>query len=268
MQPEQPNPAAADAVESEVRSDEASEQPTSSGWHNLFGLLPGKKPTTDQVAEGTSTDEQTGTQAPSTKTLTLSQEDLERRVQAETDRREAKRQKDAVARQEQERLAAIDRKLDPTSPDFDPYAGAEERAAVQAAEKTNEQFVGLLQSVSQQHDSATLDVVMGALPKTEQDRILKLEGAGVGLEGRKLIVSEGLKALEKRWRAEGQRAAEAHLREDGIFRKQVFAEHRDEVEEPELLPANGASNRSGDPFINMILDDYDGMKGRRGSKRR
>src|SRR5437868_2140748 len=118
MQPTESQPAAADTAETEVRSDDASEARESSGWHNLFGFLPGKKPTIDKPADGASTDEQSGTPAPSPKTLTLNEEELDRRIQAETDRREAKRKKDETARQEQERRQAIERKLDPASPDF------------------------------------------------------------------------------------------------------------------------------------------------------
>lgn len=264
MQPQQPTtpePAAVDAAPIEEAPEEASSSSKSSTWHNLFGLLPGKKPSADATTEGTADETPGGGQAPSPKTLTLTEEELSRRIQAETDRREAKRQRDTSAQAEQNRRAAIERKLDPNSPDYDPYAGSEERAVLQAAERSNEQFVGFIHNVQQQHDAATLDVVMGALPKPEQDRILKIEGAGVGIEGRKLIISEALRALEKRWRAEGRQAAESGLREDPIFRKRVFTEHRGDADEPELLPANGGVNHSGD-FMTMLQSDYRKLKGR------
>ena len=66
-----------------------------------------------------------------------------------------------------------------------------------------------LGNVGATHDRFTVDPVMLSLPEAEQKRIMALEGAGIGLEGRKLIVQESLKALEKHWKSEGAKDAEA-----------------------------------------------------------
>jgi hypothetical protein len=251
--------AAVDAVAAEPVSTEASITPQPNFWRRLFGKHPGQPAESKADADGAS-EEPATPQEPST--FTLTREELDRRIQAETDRREAKRQREDAERAERERREAIQRKLTPGSPEYDPYAGAEEQDRLRQEEQTAEQFTSFLGDIGKQHDAVTLDVITAAVPKPELERIMKLEGAGQGLDGRKLIASESLKALEKHWKAEGQRAAEQRLREDPIFRKRVFAEHRDQVDEPELLPANGAP-RSGDAFMDQVFSDYRAAKGRR-----
>jgi hypothetical protein len=270
QEPANPTPAAVtDAVEAEPRSTEAQEsQPQPSLWNRLFGgskkeAKAGDAPANEDAAEAT--DESS--------TLTLSKTELDRRVQAETDRREAKRQREeadrkarelreSAEREARERQELIERKLTPGADEYDPYEGAEERARLKAENDAAEKFTGLFQTVSQQHDANTLDVLVAALPENERERIFKIDGAGVGLEGRRLIVDEGLKALQRHWKAEGQREAEQKLREDPIFRKRVFTEHRDQVDEPELVVGTGGSTR-GDPFMDQIFSDYRAAKGRR-----
>jgi hypothetical protein len=89
-----------------------------------------------------------------------------------------------------------------------------------------------------------------------------MEGAGVVLDGRKLIMAESLKALEKHWRSEGAKDAEAKLRDNSIFRKQVFAEHRGSVEEPELLPSGATANGTSSEvwFQDHVIGDYKRLK--------
>lgn len=266
MQPLEPQAtaaASADAVQAEPRSTEAVESPQTdkpSFWNRLFGGSKTESKASDSEAEG---DAGSAADASSSdqQTLTLTQAELDRRVQAETDRRAAKAQREASEKAERDRREAIERKLDPASPEYDPYAGTEEQAQIKAAESTAQQFTGLLHDVGKQHDSATLDVLVGALPESERERIFKLEGAGVGLDGRKLIVSEGLKALEKHWKAQGAKEAEAKLKGDPIFRKRVFTEHRGDVEEPELVV--GTPTRNGGDFMDNIFRDYRAAKGRR-----
>jgi hypothetical protein len=242
--PPSPQAASSDAAPVEVRSPETQDSKGPDIWERIFGKRPPKvAPPTD---------------APQP----LTEQELDRRVQAETDRREAKRKRDQAEQERKDREAQIERKLDPRSPDFDPYGGAEDRDKLKQQEQADQSFSGFLQSVSKEHDSATLDPVMAALPETERQRILWLEGAGVGLEGRKLIMAEGLKALEKHWKAQGRREAEESLDQNPSLRKRLFHEFRGEVEEPELVPGNGAA--TGDKFMDMLQADYRHLKrGRR-----
>lgn len=246
-----------DGDSGESRSTEVEESKAPTIFERFFKRGPQQKPegaTPEPPADAAST--------AATSTVTLTKEELDRRVQAETDRREAKRQRDNVDRAERERREAIERKLDPNAPEYDPYSGTEERDRLKSEEQAGQQFTTFLGDIGKQHDSATLDVLTAALPAPELDRIMKIEGVGVGLDGRRLLVTEGLKALEKHWRSQGAKDAEDRLRGNPIFRKQVFAEARDQVQEPELLPANGSAP-NGDPFMNQVFSDYRAAKGRR-----
>ena len=135
--------------------------------------------------------------------------------------------------------------------DEDPWAFAEEeRKAEQAAQidAQNNQWFG---NVGATHDRFTVDPVVMALPENERARILALEGAGVGLDGRKLIIEQGLKALEKHWKAEGQKDAEDKLRRNPAFRKQVLNEFRRGMSEPEFVGSGAPS--AGDRNVSDIL---------------
>lgn len=247
-----------DAVAEPRSTEVADEQPKTSLWNRIFGGSR-KESQADVTTEDT---DAAGAAAGSSKTIMLTAEELERRVQSETDRREAKRTRESVEQKRRDLETSIEKRLDPTSAEYDPYAAAEERARLKAEDDSAQQLSSLLGDIGKQHDAVTLDVIVAALPEPERDRIFKIEGAGVGLDGRKLIVNEGLKALEKHWKTQGARDAERKLREDPVFRKRVFSEHRGDVDEPELVEANG-STRTGDPFMNRVFEDYHALKGHR-----
>lgn len=246
MQPEQPNTplegaSAPDGAASESASDESRKGSSPGWWSRLFNRPPAQEATSED-------EEQSSTGGPSAPPK-LTQEELDRRVQAETDRREAQR----IAREKAEARKRLR--------DEDPWAYAQqEREAEQAQQQTagvSEFFAG----VGAQHDRASIDPVMEALPLAERERIMKINGAGVGLEGRKLVVSEALKSLEKHWKEQGEREAESRLRRNNAFRKQLLAEARGQAVEPELLPASGPS--AADRKVATILRDFYGVGGAR-----
>lgn len=256
--PAQTEPVATDVATAETSSaDVAESTPESSPWNRLFGFLKGEKKA--ETSEASVEDAKPSEPVPST--ITLTQDELDRKIQAETDRRETKRKKDDLERQERERREKAERQLDPNSPEYSPYDGSEEKARIEAEQKSAKEFTDFLGQIGKEHDIYTLDVVTSALPEKERERILKLPGAGQALEGRALIVRESLKALEKHWRAQGARDAEENLKEDPLFRKRVFTEHRDQVEEPELVigtPANGKVD-----FMQQLQSEYRQKRGRR-----
>lgn len=215
---------AASAAEASTTS--AAEPEDRSWWHRLTGRLP--------RTNGASGDEQepnasNGASGP----VTLTQEELDRRVQAETDRREARRQQQAAFEQRR-RLR-----------DEDPYAYAEQERQAEQQQVDSQNWQQFFGNIGAQHDRAAIDPVVNQLDASEQQRIMKLQGAGVGLEGRTLVVTEALKALERKWKAEGARQAEARLRKDATFRRQVFAQHRGAMPEPDLMPPGGATPSEG-----------------------
>ena len=233
MQPTTPEPSSAEPSV-DVQATEAGSEPSqpASSRNFLQRLFRGKgseEPESQDQPEST----------PTSKAITLTQEELDKRVQAETDRRETKR----AAQMLSERR----RKLR----DEDPWAFAEEeRKAEQAAQidAQNNQWFG---NVGATHDRYTVDPVVMALPENERARILAIEGAGVGLDGRKLIIEQGLKALEKHWKAEGQKDAEDKLRRNPAFRKQVLNEFRRGMSEPEFVGSGAPS--AGDRNVSDIL---------------
>jgi hypothetical protein len=179
--------------------------------------------------------------------ITLTQEELDRRIQAETDRREAKRATQASAERR--------RKLR----DEDPWAFAEEERKAEQIAHLDQQNGEILGNIGATHDRFTVDPVVLALPQAERNRIMAIEGAGLGLEGRKLIVEEGLKALEKHWKAEGAKDAEDKLRRNPAFRKQVLNEFRRGMSEPEFIGSGAPS--ANDKNVSNLL------RGQLGSRR-
>jgi hypothetical protein len=240
MQPEQPNTPSTDvqtpdAAVAETSSDEQSEGSSPGWWQRLFGRT---------ATEETSINARDAKDADSaSQSLSLTAEELERKVQAETDRREAKRAADAKK--------AARRELR----EKDPWAYAEEeRREEQVAESTTgvQQFFS---NIGTAHDRVSIDPLVEALPQAERERILALEGAGTGLEGRKLVVTKALESLQKHWKAEGAKEAEVRLRRNPAFRKQVLNEGRTTAVEPDLLPGAASSSKS-DGAVSGLLRDY------------
>lgn len=238
MADEQPNTHSADVTTSDApaaepaSSDASSESSESPSWWQRITRRQPRQETERQTQESAGNDQ-------SSQALTLTQEELDRRVQAETDRREAKRAQEAAARRRKELR------------DTDPWAYAEEDRKADSAVESEQTMVKFFTDLGAEHDKVSIDPVVELLPQPERERIAKLEGAGKGLEGRKLVVTESLKALERHWKAEGAKEAESKLRKNPAFRKQVLSEGRDGAVEPELLPAASAS--AADQTISALL---------------
>lgn len=243
MNPEQPNTpstdVASDASAPATGSEQASsEQPSRGWWSRLFSR---GTPSEEEQPEAQDQEQAPGGPG-AAKTLTLTEEELERRVQAETDRRESKRAQDAKTQRRRELRKN------------DPWAYAEEDEKADQEQEGTQQIEQFFANIGTEHDKVSIDPLVHALPQAERERILKLEGAGRGLDGRRLIVTEGLKALEKHWRAEAEKEAEAKLRRNPAFRKQLLAELRGQTVEPELIPAQRAS--AADQTVSALLRDH------------
>jgi len=243
MADEQPNTPSEGALSPDVvvsapASDESREASSPSWWQRMFNRRPAQ--------ESADADEEQPQPGSTSARLSLTQEELDRRVQAETDRREAKRAAD--------QRVAERRKLR----DEDPWAFAEQE---RQAEQSQQQDAGLAQffsNIGSQHDRIAIDPLMDALPLAERQRIMQIQGAGAGLEGRKLVVGEALKSLEKHWKAQGEKEAEGKLRRNQAFRKQVLNEARRGFVDPELLPAYSAS--AADQKVSDILRGHYGIR--------
>lgn len=236
MADEQPNTPSEDVQSSDAAaaapvSDESREGSSPGWWQRLFNRRPAQEAQTE--------DGEPGGGGSASKRLSLTEEELARRVQAETDRREAQR----AARQRAEERKRLR--------DTDPFAYAEQDRLAEASQEQDQGLTEFFSNVGAQHDRVAIDPLMHSLPPEEQQRIMSIEGAGRGLEGRQLVVREAMKSLEKHWKAEGEKEAEARLRRNPAFRKQLLSEVRSSVVEPELLPAYSSS--AADRTVSDIL---------------
>jgi hypothetical protein len=226
---------APDGATPEPVSDESQEKSSPGWWQRLFNRRPAAQ-------EARTEDGEPGATGGTSAALRLTQEELDRKVQAEADRREAQR----AARQRAEERKKLR--------DTDPWAYAEQERKEEEAQQGTFHLERFVTDVGSAHDRVTVDPIFNSLPKAEQERILKIDGVGQGLEGRKLVVQESLKALEKHWKAEGARDAEAKLRRNPAFRKQVLSELRGQTPEPEMLPSGSASE--ADKTVSSVLREY------------
>jgi hypothetical protein len=240
MQPQQPvAPSDAQPAEDvQATVEEGSEPRTPASRNFLQRLFRGRG------SQESETQDQAESAQPST--VALTQEELDRRVQAETDRRESKRSEQARAA-ERRRLR-----------DEDPWAYAEQDRQAEQVGQTDQQVSTLFAQIGAQHDRYALDPLVLSLPEAEQKRILAMQGAGVGLDGRKLIVTESLKALEKHWKEEGEKQAEQKLRRNPAFRKQVLGEFRRGTPEPEYIGSGAPS--AADKDVSNILRNQIGTR--------
>ena len=235
MQPTQPEPSSVEPSPDVQASAEAgSESQRAPASQNFLQRLFRGRGSQDGEAQ----DQAESAERPA---ITLTQGELDRRVQAETDRRESKRIEAARAA-ERRRLR-----------DEDPWAYAEQDRQAEQVGQTDQQVTTLFAQIGAQHDRYALDPLVQSLPPAEARRILAMQGAGVGLDGRKLIVEEGLKALEKHWKEEGQKEAEQRLRRNPAFRKQVLGEFRRGAAEPEYI-SSGAPSAADKDMSNILRD--------------
>jgi|SRR5215471_12071610 len=225
-------------VEASAPASEQTDEPPSSPswWQRLFN----RRPVGQEDAP--SSQEQAASADPVK--VVLTQDELERKIQSEADRREAKRANEARAREMRELR------------DKDPWEHSKrlrEAEELQSAEANQMQFFA---AIGSEFDKVSIDPIFERLPDEERQRILKLEGAqNRGLDGRRLIVSESMKALEKHWKAEGAREAETRLRKNTAFRKQVLSEARGQTPEPEVISGVGRSN-GADQTVSALLRGF------------
>lgn len=235
------NPAS-DVTAAEQPSGESQSESSPHWWDRLLNRRPAQETKSE---DGESANPDSGT----SKQIILSESDLDRRIQAETDRRESKRLQEARALER--------RKLR----DEDPWQYAQQEREAEKSQQTNQGLASFFADIGTQHDRVAIDPIMELLPPDERERIMKLDGAGQGLQGRNLVVREALKSLQKVAHAQAEREAETKLRRNPAFRKQVLSESRHDFSDPDLLPAGAPS--ASDKQVADILRDYYGVGGAR-----
>lgn len=255
-QPPSPDPAAPAAGESAPPSASInSEDPGEDRhWWSRFLHTRGHQ---SELDDGSPQDETNGHDsiASEQKLLTLSEEELNQRIEREAQSRHDRE----TARHNREAAEAERKRLR----EEDPWQYAQTEKEREDLERTRlqqtEQLMGLLGHTAKQHDAHTIDPIINALPEKERKRILELPNAGQGLQGRKVIVDEALKSYGRQEYERGVRETQAKLKKDPAFRKSVLADLRGSYQDPELYPGSGAPSDSGldsDNVSNILRRQY------------
>jgi hypothetical protein len=177
--------------------------------------------------------------------FTLSREELERRIQSETDRRLHKFQEEQALLRKKAERAELRKK--------DPYAYAEleeeEEERQQQLQRQMSEARTLAINSLRAYDTAVLDPLFGLLPEKERKDILeKIED---GIAGRGKAAATAFKVLERTWKQAGIAEARKALLNDQAFVKEVFAKYGNGGRvEPDLVPAAGAAT-PGDGGFSM-----------------
>lgn len=212
----------------------------------------------DQPSEEAPSTDQEAPEAPKgdskASTREADDEEFNRRVQAEVDRREAVRfQRQEV--QFEEKL----RRENPTE-----YARYKAQQAEQV--KTSNALTKTLQQMSMDFDAAAVKPLMDALSDEVRDGILKEAENVHGIPQRKLLVEKGLAALKKSSYDEGYKkgteAAQKNLRRSKSFRDELMSEIRGADDEPEHVNGNGAATEGRTWDMNDWMRQMTGRKSR------
>lgn len=169
----------------------------------------------------------------------ISQAEFDRRVQAETDRRLDKFQREEAERRKLEEKRRLR--------DTDPYGYAalekEEEEKREALQRELASAHQMTLSTVQTYDKSVLDPLMKAVP--EADRRAILQSIEPGLPGRGQAAVQALKILEQQWKAEGVAEARKTLMKDQSFIKEILAKFGGIRHEVDHIPAAAAPSRQG-----------------------
>ncbi len=189
-------------------------------------------------------------------TLTLTQEELDRKVQAEADRRLDKFQRE----QAKIRKAEEERRLR----DNDPYGYAQmmrEREAEQVeSQRKMKEVVEFASGQVREYDRQVLDPLFLKLPKEKQQEILSDIEEGIPARGK--AATAALEALEKMWTQRGISEARKRLLEDQAFVKEVLARYAGNRQEPDPVPAVSSAPVALEDPNDYIRSAVRGMRNR------
>lgn len=165
------------------------------------------------------------------------QEEFDRRLQSEVDRRLAKQQQDEKVRADRAREVEL-RRTDPFE-----YARLmeEKEQQLQAAQQETRLLTSTLEQQLNHYDRNVLDILVSAVPEKERGRVIS---QSEGIQGRKETTQATLRELRKLWRAEGEASAKANLMKDQTFIKEMLARYGAASPEPEPVPVASASQYS------------------------
>jgi hypothetical protein len=186
------------------------------------------------------------TPKPTDEPRAYSQAEIDRMVQAETDRRLSKFQREEGERRRQAALLADKERLTGLR-EKDPYAYAQEmkrredeNASLQAQ---LQQTHRALNSTVEEYDRSVLDTVFAPIPQNMHAQLL--DGIEDGIPGRKTATVRALKVLEQHWKGQGFNEAKKRLSSDPAFIKEILTRYGAARQEPESVPATSATVGAG-----------------------
>lgn len=189
---------------------------------------------------------------PTPNVLTMTPEQFQRSVQAETDRRLAKEKATEQARRAREEEQYL-RRNDPL--EYVRRIEAQEEAQ-QASSQRQQEAVRLLEQQLHHYDRGVLDTLVGALPEKARQSILKSTNPE-GIQGRADVAKASLKALQQYWQHQGRESARSQLMKDPTFVKEILARHGGspgEVDPTPALPPSAAGRRpTGNDSVNAWM---------------
>lgn len=176
--------------------------------------------------------------------ITLTAQELERRVQAEVDRRETMR----LRRQRQQELAKLR--------DEDPFQYVEEVKKEEEAEQdvaeTHQAHRMIYADAVNRFDRAVLDPITLALPEQARSKLLQRDL--VTIEDRQAFADAGIKAIQDAAYRRGVNETREKVRKDPTVKKELLAELRAEgVAEPDLVPAANGDGSGRATDMNVLL---------------
>lgn len=193
--------------------------------------------------------------------------EFDRRVQAEVDRREAQRKdKDTRVQKRNEKKILAD--ADPfklgeiVKKEIDDEESAEEAGSASAVEQKRIDELKLV--TTRTVDSAYTGLMFEEgseflLTQDEWDTIQakNKDNAkfGVGIEGRRMFMTDALNTLKARWEADASKKTEERLRKNKAFRTQVLSEYRTTTDGgvEEVVAAGSAANGHGNDLMNAFI---------------
>jgi hypothetical protein len=163
-------------------------------------------------------------------------------VQAETDRRLDKHNREEAARRQRAAAeAAVEQERDLRRKD--PYGYARMMEAKEVEMQALQHQLKFAQThvlqIGAEYDRSVLDPIVTAVPT--QARQALLQQTGDGIEGRGALVQASLKTLEKHWREQGYNEARKRLGSDQAFIKEILTRYGGTYPEPDSTPSIGAA---------------------------
>lgn len=175
--------------------------------------------------------------------LVLTKEELERRIQAEVDRRENERKAREARRRAQEEAEERKRRRRELRQQ-DPFEFARLDEEEERAQEQQQALAQALTNVTQQYDTAVILPLWEAVPETARTEIAK-HVPDDPFEARSYLVKECLKA----YRQAVEQELKASLRKSPTLRKELLAELRSELEAPEVIEGSEEGPPPADPDV-------------------